>query len=87
MITIFNRRELLITYDTQKQSQVRTLLSNHGIEYDVKVRNITSHSPMSAGLRTRTGTFGVNLASSYEYKIYVKKAEYERAQALMNHCG
>lgn len=84
MITMFNRRELLITYDMQKQSEICTLLSNHGIDYDVKVLNINSPSPIMAGSRSRTGTLGVNLAKSYEYKIYVKKREYEKAQTLIN---
>ena len=51
MITIFNRKELIITYDMQKQSEVRTLLQNNGIKYDVKVLNLRSPSPLSAGSR------------------------------------
>ena len=39
MITVFNRKELLITYDTKKQSDVRTMLRDHKIPYDVKVKN------------------------------------------------
>ena len=33
MITIFSRKELLITYDMKKQSEVRTILCDHNIEY------------------------------------------------------
>ncbi|MEE1015573.1 MAG: hypothetical protein U0M69_06075 [Lachnospiraceae bacterium] len=84
MITIFNRKELLITYDMQKQSEVRTLLQNHRIKYDIKVFNRKSASPLSAGMRAHTGTFGEDLSKAYEYKIYVKKEDYERACALMN---
>ena len=45
MITIFNRKELLITYDMNKQSEVRTILQNHKIEYNVKVKNLLSPTP------------------------------------------
>lgn len=85
MVTIFNRKELLITYDMQKQSEIRTLLQNNRIKNDVKVLNRRSASPVSSGSRARTGTFGEDLSKSYEYKIYVKKSDYDKALALMNH--
>ena len=85
MIHIFNRKELLITYDMQKQAEVRTLLQNHGIDYSVKVWNRKSPSPISARSRAYTGTFGEDLNNMYEYKIYVKKEDYEQASAVI--CG
>ena len=42
MITLFNRKEILITYDMKQQSDVRTILRDHDIEYDVKVKNLLS---------------------------------------------
>ena len=83
MITMLNRKELLITYDMNKQSEVRTILQNHKIEYHVKVKNLLSPTPVSAGSRAHAGSFGVDLSKSYEYKIYVKKSDYERAISLM----
>lgn len=84
MITIFNRKELLITYDMQKQSEVRTVLQNNGIKYDVKVLNLRSPSPLSSGSRAHIAAFGEDISKSYEYKIYVKKSDYEKASALIN---
>lgn len=83
MITMFNRKELFITYDMQKQSEIRTILRNHKIKYDVKVKNLLSPSPMHGGSRTHTGSHGIDLTKSYEYKIYVKKVDYERALELL----
>lgn len=83
MITIFNRKELLITYDMNNQSEVRTILQNHKIEYSVKVKNLLSPTPLSSGSRGHMATPGVNLSKAYEYKIYVKKEDYERAIFLM----
>lgn len=84
MITIFNRKELLVTYDVKKQSEVRAILQNYKIDYDVKVTNILGSSSRCHGSRAYTGSFGMDLNKSYEYKIYVKKSDYERSVALVN---
>lgn len=83
MITIFNRKELLITYDMKKQSEVRTILQNNKIEYEVKTKNLMSPTPASAGSRAHTGSLKMDLSKSYEYKIYVNKNDYEKACALI----
>lgn len=83
MITIFNRKELLITYDNKMQYDVRTLLKDHKIEYDVKVKNLLSPSPLSTSGRTYIGSHGLDQSKSYEYKIYVKKEDYEKAVVLI----
>lgn len=78
MITIFNRKELLITTDMSRQGHVRDILSANGIDYTVRVIN-----PQSARSRARYGTFGADLGYSYEYKIYVHKKDYEYALKLI----
>ena len=83
MITVLNRKELLITYDMKKQSDVRTVLQNHKIEYNVKVKNTLSPSPLSSGDRGHRATLGIDLSKAYEYKIYVKKEDYEKALELI----
>ncbi len=84
MITIFNRKELLITYEMKKQSEVRELMARNHIPYSIRVINRKSPSPFGAGSRARTGTFGENLQLEYEYTIFVKRADYEKANAVMN---
>ena len=83
MITIFNRAELIITYDMKKQADVRNILSANNIPYIIKTRNLTSTGIGNANTRTRAGSFGVNTDSSYEYKIYVKKNDLEQAKYLI----
>ena len=80
MITIFNRQELFVTFDMQKKSNICALLDAQGIDYDVKVKDISNPSPMFAGSRSRTGSLGVNSSSTYEYKIYVKKEDIAKAE-------
>ena len=40
MITIFNRKELLITMDMNQQSNVRNILSANGVDYTTKVLSV-----------------------------------------------
>lgn len=68
----------------KKQSEVRTTLQNHNIKYDVKINNLLSPSIFSRSGRTYIGSRGVDLTKSYEYKIYVKKSDYEEAVVLLN---
>ena len=79
MITIFNRREVLSTFDMKKQSEARQLLAQNGI----KVINRKRPSPFSAGSRAYTGTFGERLEFEYEYTIYVKKSDYDKASYIL----
>lgn len=83
MITVLNRKELVTTYNMNEQVRVRDILNANGIDYNIKVVDRTSPSPMAAGTRTRTGTFGQNQTAMKEYVIYVKKADYEQAVSLI----
>ena len=82
MITIFNRKELLITMDINHQANVRNILSANGIDYITKVTNLQSPSVFE-NKRGRYGNFGINQAYSYEYKIYVHKKDYDYALSLL----
>lgn len=83
MITLFNRKELISTYDMGEQSEIRDILAQNMIDYDIKTLNRKSPSPLAAGSRARTGTFGEKLDLEYEYTIYVKKDDYEEAAYLI----
>lgn len=83
MITIFNRKELITTFDMKKQADVRNILKGNDIDYDIRTINRKSPSPMAAGSRARTGTFGERLEFEYEYTIFVKKTDYDTACYLI----
>ncbi len=83
MITIFNRAELIITYDMKRQADVRNILSANNIPYRIKTRNLTAAGIGRANTRTRAGSFGINTDSSYEYKIYVRKSDLDKAKYLI----
>lgn len=82
MITIFNRKELIITMEMKRQADVRDTLSQNGIDYIVKITNLERAAKLGSP-RARTGSYGVNMDFCYEYKIYVHKNDFERAAYLI----
>ena len=50
MITVFNRKELLITFNMKRQYEVRDILAANNIDYTIKVEN-----PVSAYLHSAEG--------------------------------
>ena len=83
MLTIFNRRELLITFSTEEQARVRDILAQNGIDYRIKTVNPSARSAVGASGRSRTGSFGINMNCAYQYSIYVHKKDYALAQSLL----
>lgn len=82
MVTIFNRKELIVTMEMDRQSEVRNILSQNGIDYTVKTTNLEA-APMIGNRRGVVGSFGINQDYSYEYKIYVHKKDFEKATYLI----
>ena len=85
MITVFNRKEVCNTYDQEEQSKVRNVLKENNISYDVVTKNMTSPSPTALGGKELV-TYGLDLSHCIEYKIYVKKQDYETAMYLISTC-
>lgn len=81
MITIFNRKELVSTFDMQKQGNIRQVLAQNKIDYNVKIINRESPSSFLTRGRTTIGTYGKK--SETEYVIYVRKLDFETAVAAV----
>jgi len=77
MITIFNRAELLMTYNLSEQVRVRNILSDNNIEYITK-----THCPTSGS--NRRSSFALNMDYLYEYRIYVRKKDLDYALHLIH---
>ena len=82
MITIFTRKELLITLDMKRYGDVCDILSANSIDYTVKVTNRQTAAAIGSS-RARSGSFGINQNFAYEYKIYVHKKDYDNALRLI----
>ena len=83
MITIFNRKEICITYDMNRQAEIRNILQGAGIDYVIRTKNRTETTLVRGGTRAYTGSWGKLQMMDYEYHIYVHKDDYERALYLM----
>lgn len=79
MITVFNRKELLCTFDMKKQAEVRDILWKFDISYEVRTSICADYF---AGGRM-TGSASETPEHQTEYIIYVKKEDYERAVFLV----
>lgn len=80
----WGKKELMCTFSIAQRTRVKEMLDAQGITYSCKTVNRRSPSPLSAGSRSRTGTFGENLENEYEYYIYVRKEDFARASSLLN---
>lgn len=78
MIHLFNRRELLTTASVERQTRVRDVLVANGIDYRMQVRSNTGGAS-----RSRTVMPGMRTDCLYQYYIYVKKTDYEKAKYLI----
>ena len=78
MLTVFNRRELMLILDLDTLYRVRQALEAAGIECAVRSPGRMG----SAGRRSR-GIPGVRPDYANQYAVYVKKEEYDRAMQVI----
>ena len=79
MIHLFNRAELLLTYDLSRLNQVRDALA--GIDYQYRTKDMSSPTAFSG--RGQRSTLGLNQEFMVEYKLYVRREDLSRAQSLL----
>ena len=80
MISLFNRQELCITSDLERQAFIRDVLSANGIDYKVTFYR-AGRTLMRGHNQT---TVGMNTEHTDQYTIYVKKDDYEKAKHLIS---
>ncbi len=84
MITIFNRKELAVTYSLAEKSRIEDILAFNGIPYYTKA---SGRMGGLGGSRARTGSMGQNMQLEYEYRIFVQKNQLELAEACLRKGG
>lgn len=82
MITIFNRRELTVTYSMSEQTEIREALAGEGIPYRVRTVDSLGSGPLPGG-RARMGNAGVNASRTVEYIFYVRREDFDRALSVI----
>ena len=75
MIHLFNRKELLLTSSMERQARVRDVLAANNIPYLVRTSSNIS--------RSRAVIPGMRMDMLYQYRIYVKRSDYEKAKFLI----
>ena len=75
MIHLFNRKELLLTSSMERQARVRDILAANHIPYRVHTSSNIS--------RSRGVIPGMRMDMLYQYRIYVKRSDYEKAKYLI----
>ena len=73
MITVFNRKELLVTTNMEEFARVRDILAQNRIEYDIKVNDSTDQN------WGHSSQLGINRDFASMYYIYVREREYDEA--------
>ena len=76
----FLKKELLITYDIRKYGEAVQALKDHGIKFFTKSAYVGSRGWRGSVL----GTVGENAQYQTEYKIFVRKQDYEQALFIIN---
>lgn len=83
MITIFNRRKLLVDISQRECNRVRMLLKENGIEYhcvtSVTDDGLSRLSNMKAGMDLNQS---YSSQSNYIYYIYVHRKDYQKAKRI-----
>ena len=83
MITIFNRKELVLTYSMKTQADARMLLSQNKIPYKITTKNIGDTHSVRGHSGVPFGRGGLSSDLLYEYRIFVHKNDYEKACAIL----
>lgn len=77
MITVFNRKELLVTTNMEEFARARDILAQNRIEYDIKVNDSTDQNWGHSSL------LGINRNLACLYYVYVRKRDYDHASYLI----
>ena len=78
MITLFNRKELYVTFRPEDYFRVKDILHANGIPHYTNFHN----SSVPSSNRRSTIVSGTN--TSVEYRIFVHKQDYETAARLIH---
>ena len=69
-----------MTYSMEVQGKVRGVLAQNGVEYETRTRG---NGGGIFGDRHMAGSFGINQNYAYEYSIYVRREDFDKALYLI----
>ena len=77
---LFNRKQVRITQSVEEERRLTLLLERAGVETLSRSGSLTNPGRYH-------GVPGVKNEYAYEYRIYVKKADYDRAERILRENG
>ena len=80
MVTIFNRKEVITTYDVEEYANARDDLKEAGIEFKIRTKRTSYSSVRSMG----RGISASRKHDGLEYTLYVKEEDYSRAVHIIH---
>lgn len=83
MFTIFNSESLWIGTDLSLFNKIRDALQDADIPYKYKTKSHLSDWGGHGTVRGRTGSIGNSTEQMYQYEIFVRNKDYERAKKLI----
>lgn len=81
----FGKKELWLGNSMEHCTRIRRILDEAGISYTYRVSDRQGQLllPASGTLRARTGSPGIRPGTEKEYRIFVKKADFDKAAYLI----
>lgn len=79
MITVFNRQEILLTREQTEYDDAREKLRGAGIDYQARCRDMLR----GRGDRSGRSVIGLKQDYLYEFVIYVRREDAERARYVI----
>ena len=83
MISLFNRIQLISTYDELQREKIAVVLRRNTILYKIKVKNPSTYSLRPVASRTVVGSYVMHEKQRFKFIFYVNKNDYDRAKQLL----
>ena len=81
MIFFWDKKEVAVTIRQEDQALIRKLLTAGGIDYSLKVSDLTGAGSLRSGGRGVAGS--IRSDSVRQYIFYVRKRDFEKAKVLL----
>ena len=82
-MNIFNRRQLISTYNLKQVNQIKEMLNANGIKFYITTHNRKGDDLFLSVGRGHQGTAFEKMEYECTYKIYVHKDDYEAANSMV----
>ena len=82
-MNIFNRRQLILTYNLKQVNEIKQILNANGIKFYISTHDRRGDDLLIFRGRGHQGTAFEKMEYECTYKIYVHKSDYEAAVSMV----